>query len=192
MKCKHIPNVITLIRLMLVSPFLAFMVGGHYKISFFIFGIAGLSDGLDGFLARRYHWTSKFGSMMDPLADKILMLSAYVLLSAFNVLPVWLMLLVVTRDLVILAGVAGWFHVFGFANLNFNPTLISKLNTGLQVLLVIVALFQLAYQSVPANALTALIYVVGLTTAWSFINYVWVFGRKAYQHAHPTNPGESS
>lgn len=179
MKLKHIPNLITIARIILVWPFLGYLIAGHYKVAFYLFMIAGFSDGVDGFLARKFKWTSEFGAFTDPLADKLLLMSSFIALASLDQLPIWLMLLVIARDAVIIAGVGGWFQFRG--ELEFEPTLLSKFNTALQVGLIFCLLFELAYWALPAVFIRSLIITTAITTTLTFFDYVWVYGRRAYQ-----------
>ncbi len=180
MKFRTIPNIITVARIILVWPFLGYLISGHYRVAFYLFMAAGLSDGIDGFLARRFNWTSYFGSFVDPLADKLLLMSSFVALASMGQFPLWLMLLVIARDVVIMAGVGVWFQVCG--ELNFEPTKLSKFNTALQVALIFFLLFELAYWPLPVLFMQTLIIVIAITTVLTLLNYVWVYGRRAYYY----------
>ncbi|HAT9653444.1 TPA: CDP-alcohol phosphatidyltransferase family protein, partial [Legionella pneumophila subsp. pneumophila] len=106
---KHIPNTLTLLRLVLIAPFLMYLFHHEYVKAFYIFIAAGLTDGLDGWLARHFQWQSFFGSFVDPLADKLLVASSFISLALLNSLPWWLVLLVFLRDFTISMGVLAWY-----------------------------------------------------------------------------------
>ncbi|AUH71568.1 phosphatidylglycerophosphate synthase [Legionella sainthelensi] len=175
---KYIPNALTLLRLILIVPFLFYLYRHEYVIAFYLFILAGLSDGLDGFLARSFNWQSFFGSFVDPLADKLLIASSFISLALIGILPWWLVALVFLRDLTISLGVVAWYH-FIRQKLEFQPTVLSKVNTALQLTLVTSCLFELAYFPFPNYLSTTLICLTTATTAITYIDYLWTWGRKA-------------
>lgn len=177
---KYIPNCITFIRIVLVCPFIYYLLVGNYPIVFYIFIGAGFSDGLDGFLARRFNWRTQIGAFADPLADKLLLLASFISLSYLGKLSPWVTGLVIVRDAVIMAGIGGLFYLH--EKVRFDPTLISKWNTVFQGLLIFALLFELAYWDLPAIVIQGLILVVVFTTLWTLADYVWVWGRKTYFH----------
>src|SRR5260221_624177 len=132
---KHIPNALTLFRLTLIAPFLMYLYHQEYACAFYTFMLAGFTDGLDGWLARRFHWQSFFGSFIDPLADKLLVASSFISLALIGSLPWWLVILVFLRDFTISMGVVAW-YLFIQRKLDFVPTQLSKFNTALQLALV--------------------------------------------------------
>lgn len=172
MKLKHIPNVITSLRFILVLPFLSFLLAEHYDKALYVFLVAGLSDGIDGFLARHFSWTSYFGAFMDPLADKCLMMSSFVALAHLGLLPFWLCVIVILRDIVIMSGVGGIYYIKG--HIDFEPSMISKVNTGFQVALICLILFKMTFWPLPEWIVMMVIAVVTVTTITSLFGYVWV------------------
>lgn len=176
---RHLPNVLTVLRLVLIAPFLYFLYQKEFPYAFYIFLTAGLTDGLDGWLARHFHWQSWLGSFMDPLADKLLITSSFISLALIGKLPWWLVLLVFLRDLTISIGVIAWYWLVQ-RSLNFNPTLLSKINTLLQLALVTLCLFELAYKPFPDVIINTLILITAITTTGTYIDYVWTWGKKAF------------
>jgi len=142
-----------------------------------LFFVAGVSDGLDGFLAKHYSWTSRLGALLDPLADKALLISCYLALTWTGLLPLWLVALVLLRDVVIVSG-AMVYH-FRIARLDADPNLISKLNTLMQITLVLLVIVQQAAGWGEPGWIQILIYVVAVTTIWSGIDYVVTWSRRA-------------
>ncbi len=185
MSRRDIPNIITVIRLLLIAPIVLLLLQQSYQWALILFVIAGISDGLDGFLARQYGWTSRFGSMVDPLADKLLMISCFSTLAWLAFVPKWLWLVVVLRDVVIMIGVIVYKRVAGRPE--YEPSLISKLNTLLQIILITALLFYLGVYQIPLLWLIVLMYLVFLTTVVSFINYVWVWGLRLLRARQQTN-----
>ena len=138
----------------------------------------GVSDGGDGFLGKRFGWHSQLASILDPLADKILLITSFLCLALVDVIPLWLMLMVFGRDLIIIIGAAA-FHVF-FGQFEMAPTWISKINTTLQIVLVLALVLSHGLYPLPADLLVWLVYGVSVTTVLSGLDYVWIWGRKAY------------
>ena len=156
-----------------------FLLSHAYKEALYLFIIAGISDGLDGLLARRFNWITFFGGFLDPLADKLLLISSFLAFAYLNVLPKWYVSLLVTRDLIIVLGASAFYSLF--KQIHFQPSLLSKYNTALQVGLVALLLIQLSYQCIPYGLTAVMLYVVISTTLLSLTQYVWVWGYKTYQ-----------
>ena len=177
MNKKDIPNIISISRIILVVPIAYYLWNQNYLLALFLFLVGGLSDGLDGFLARRYKWESELGVILDPMGDKLMMLTAYLLLGWHNVLPVWLVVMVILRDLIIVIGTLLYQRYIGAAKL--KPLFISKLNTVFQILLVLVAMFT---QIVNVNILVVDVFVwlVVVTTLASGYAYINEWGRRAW------------
>ena len=178
MKPRDIPNVITAFRFLLVPPVVILMLQDRFAAALVVFGLAGLSDGLDGFLARRFDWGSRLGGLMDPLADKLLVVSCFVALGWLGWIPLWLVALVILRDLVIVAGAI--FYHMRIEHFDAEPTMVSKLNTVTQILLVLAVMFSLGVQAIPALWIDILLYSVLATTLWSGFDYIWIWGRRAW------------
>jgi cardiolipin synthase (CMP-forming) len=139
----NLPNLITLGRILLV-PVIVWAIGsGQWQIAFLLFVIAGVSDAVDGFLAKRLGMTSNLGAHLDPLADKALIVSIYVALGITEAIPRWLVILVVSRDILIVGGVMlAWFVG---KPMRVKPLLVSKLNTVAQIILPSLVLGSLAF-----------------------------------------------
>lgn len=188
MKARHIPNLISLLRIGLVLPVLWAVWQRQYAQALAWFAVASLSDGVDGFIARRYGWTSRLGSHLDPLADKLLLLSVYALLGWQGVLPAALVAVVIARDVVIVCGGAlYWFLRHPFDG---QPLRVSKLNTLLQILLALAAIYSQAFQPLPALVLAGLAAAVFACTLASGGLYLWIWGRRFFREAH--NAGDGS
>jgi cardiolipin synthase len=176
-KARDIPNIITALRFLLVPPVVILLLQERFTAALIVFGVAGLSDGLDGFLARRFDWRSRLGGIMDPLADKLLVVSSFVTLGWLGLIPAWLVLLVILRDLVIIAG-ATFYHM-RIEQFDAEPSVASKLNTAAQILLVLAVLYSSGIQTLPVMLMDVLLYGVLVTTLWSGFDYVWTWGRRA-------------
>lgn len=131
---KHLPNVITVTR-MLCAPLLALeILDGDYWTAFYLAVFMGLSDAVDGYLAKRFAWESALGEALDPLADKLMLTTAFVTFAVAGLAPVWLAALVAARDLLLVCGAAAQ-HFYG-GGCEFRASLASKINTCLQIILV--------------------------------------------------------
>ncbi|MDH5300645.1 MAG: CDP-diacylglycerol--glycerol-3-phosphate 3-phosphatidyltransferase [Gammaproteobacteria bacterium] len=179
MNAKHIPNLITLLRILLVPVVVWQIVYGQAWLALSLFLFAAISDGVDGYLARRYGWRTRLGSILDPLADKLLMVSIFITLGWLLVVPFWFVLLVLVRDVVIIVGGIAYHMLVG--KYSMAPSLISKINTTVQMLLVSVLMVAPLW-GMPDTLIQGLFYVAALTTVLSGINYVWVWGCRAAHH----------
>jgi len=181
MKLESIPNAVTLLRILLIAPVVYLLLTEQYTWGLIVALIAGASDGVDGYLAKRYGWDSHLGAVLDPIADKLLLSACYIALAILKLLPVWLVVTVLVRDVVIVVG-ATIYHV-RFNPLQPVPSKLSKLNTVAQIGLVLVVLFNQVKPIFNAQFLEALIWLVFVTTLVSGLNYVWVWGFKARDEA---------
>jgi cardiolipin synthase len=166
----NLPNIITFGRLCAVPLAFWMIIDHRIDQAFILFLVAGASDALDGWLARRYGGNA-IGAMMDPVADKALLVTMYITLAVVNVLPDWLAILVVFRDVVIVGGVV-ILSVMGHAVV-IRPLYISKINTLAQLMLVAASLLQGGYGVGLPWLTTVLIWGVTLTTLASGAAYVW-------------------
>jgi cardiolipin synthase len=170
-----IPNLITLGRILLV-PIVVWAIAtpGAMWIAFVLFVAAGVSDAVDGYLAKRFKMTTELGAYLDPLADKALIVSIYLTLGINNLIPRWLVILVVSRDILIVGGIMlSW--VMG-SPLKIKPLLVSKLNTVAQIVFACVVLGSLGF-AIPADTLTlVLMGLVAVLTLLSVAAYLaeWV------------------
>jgi len=177
MPINQLPNLISVARMLLVIPVVWALLNQEYSLALVLFAVAGISDAVDGFLAKHYSWQSRLGSILDPLADKLLLVSSYLALAWVGLIPVWLVAAVLLRDLLIVAG-AVLLH-FWMGRYEMSPSLVSKLNTVFQIVLVLaVVLYHGAYAFNPW-IVQMLIYIVLATTLVSGLNYVWVWGGRA-------------
>jgi len=142
-----IPNIITLGRIILVPIIVWAIVSSQMEIAFAIFVVAGVSDAVDGFLAKRFNMTSELGALLDPLADKALLVSIYISLGVWGEIPRWLVILVVSRDIMIVSAViVSWLFDKPVA---MKPLMVSKLNTVVQVAFAAIVLASLAFNFNP-------------------------------------------
>jgi cardiolipin synthase len=176
-KSSDIPNIITVFRFLLVPPLVLVLLQEQFGLALLIFGIAGFSDGLDGYLAKRFNWTSRLGALMDPLADKLLLVSSFMTLGWLQRIPLWLVGVVILRDLVIVGGAL--VYNFRIERLEAEPSMVSKLNTFTQIMLVLAVLFFQVVEGMPYLWMDVLLYCVLVTTLWSGFDYVLRWSRRA-------------
>src|SRR5271169_5429339 len=138
-----IPNLITLGRILLVPIVVWAITLGEMRIAFALFLAAGISDAVDGFLAKRFHMKSELGAYLDPLADKALIVSIYIALGITEAIPRWIVILVVSRDILIVGGIM--LAVFLGKPMKVKPVLVSKLNTAAQIVFACLVLAALAF-----------------------------------------------
>lgn len=164
-----IPNAITLIRILLTPLIVWLLLDARLNYALVVFFIAGLTDGLDGLIARLFHQKTKLGAYLDPLADKLLLVSSFVLLGYLGLVPVWLAVIVVSRDAIILLGLMTL--VFHDVAVEIKPALVSKLTTLIQLLTVLVVLSS-PYHSLPRWAYTILFVCTAAFSAVSGFQYI--------------------
>lgn len=165
-----LPNLITLGRLLCVPVAIWLVLSGEMAAAFWIFFAAGISDAVDGFIARRFDLRSRLGALLDPAADKALLVSMYVTLGVSQLLPIWLVILVVFRDVMI---IGAFLLVTALSQqMRWEPLLVSKLNTALQIALVGVLLARLGFHISFFDLHLPLIYAVGATTSVSGAAYL--------------------
>jgi cardiolipin synthase len=172
---RDIPNLISVFRLLLVPLLVLLLLLDRHVAALLVFFIAGLSDAADGFLARHFGWSSELGAILDPLADKLLMISVTLTLAMQGLVPLWLAVVVVVRDAVIVGGAVCYRLIVG--RFRATPSLVSKFNTGLLILLVLatIAVHGFAW----SIDLAPLFLLVGLTTVVSGADYVYRWARRA-------------
>jgi len=167
----NIPNTLTLGRIVLVPLVVWLIITHEMQAAFLLFLLAGLSDAADGFLAKRYGWNSELGAYLDPIADKALLVSIYVTLGFAGHLPVWLVIAVVSRDILIVGAVVlSWMLS---RPLSMQPLMISKANTLSQIVLAGLVLAELGLGLGLHELITVLIWVTGTLTIVSAAVYFW-------------------
>ena len=182
MKPEYIPNLLCIGRMLLVPPLVWLLAHQDYRLALALFVIAGATDALDGFLAKRFGWRTQLGGLLDPAADKLLLSSVFLTMGFVGLVPLWLVALVVLRDVVIASGALAYRLLIGGFSWRARP--VSKLNTAAQLAFVLGSLAYAAF-AVPSLALLKLIgAVIVATTILSGADYVWSWGRRAWQVKH--------
>lgn len=174
---QQTPNLITLARIIMVPILAMLIVQRQFQPAFWLAIIAGASDALDGYLAKRFGWVTRFGGIADPLADKLMTIVVFTSLAVVDLLPWWLVILTLLRDLVIVTG--GTIYHYKVEPVQTQPTPTSKLNTLLQIILLALTLLQAAAYWQAGDLLQWLIYAVAVTTVVSMLQYVIIWSGKA-------------
>ena len=178
------PNLITFARLVLVPIVAYWIISKSYAAAAIVFLIAALSDFVDGYIARRFDRVSRLGSLLDPVADKLNMFVATVALALQDLLPIWLALAIVARDIAIVAGVLAY-RLRG-RRLEMKPTRLSKVNTFLEFSMLLLVLSSAARFITPTVSLAPLFLLVLATVLASAAHYAWLWSRGRLA-SHPGN-----
>jgi cardiolipin synthase (CMP-forming) len=175
---RHLPNLICVLRIALIWPILATLNAGAPLAALALFIAAAITDGLDGYLAKRFGWTSELGRFLDPLADKLLLMVVFVACAWLELVPWWLTATVVARDVMI--GLGALVFRLWFGPLHGRPTTISKINTAIQLLYVMLVLLAAASGFPPREVLQACALITLITTLISGAHYLGAFARRAW------------
>ena len=176
---RWIPNALTFLRILLIAPFAAALMAKEYRFALVIFFVAAATDAFDGFLARHFNWRTRLGAIADPLADKALLITAYLMLVLTGVLPAWLFWLVLGRDsLIVCGGLA--FH-YGVGRFDMEPSLPGKFNTLIQILVALAIIILLAGLPMQPWVIDVGILLVATSAIFSGAHYLGVWGLKAWR-----------
>jgi len=182
----NIPNSLTLGRIVLVPLIVWLIITHQMQAAFVLFLLAGLSDAADGYLAKRFGWHSELGAYLDPIADKALLVSIYVTLGFAGHLPAWLVIAVVSRDILIVGAVVlSWMLS---RPLRMKPLLVSKANTFSQIVLAALVLAELGLGLGLHELVTVLIWVTGALTIVSAAAYFWSWLRQMASYEPTPTP----
>jgi cardiolipin synthase len=174
---RHIPNIISAIRILLVAPLAVALAHHQLVTTIVLFGVAALSDAADGFLAKRYGWQSELGAVLDPAADKLLMVTVFITLAYMKLVPLWLMATAVARDVIIVLGALVYRYWFG--PLNVRPSIASKFNTLCQAAFILAVVGREEFSIPPPWGVMVLGALVFVTVVVSGIDYVLIYSRRA-------------
>ncbi|MFL6211032.1 MAG: CDP-alcohol phosphatidyltransferase family protein [Pyrinomonadaceae bacterium] len=176
-----LPNLLTVLRMMLIPVFVSLLVYQRFGWALFIFVIAGVTDGLDGLLARNLKQGSELGRILDPIADKLMLVTAFVALSQHNILPsplprhfpipFWVTAAVISRDIFIIVGAAAINIVTGFRG--FRPSLLGKVSTTVQICAIIAVLVAAHYPVISGYLLPTVYFTVFILTVASGLHYIF-------------------
>jgi len=177
----NVPNSITLVRLGLIPVTAYYLWIGAYGIALPIFLAAALSDFVDGYIARKFKVTSALGAALDPVADKLIMLVTTVLLAWHQLMPLWLAIAIVARDIIILLGALAYRLLIG--RLEIAPTWLSKVNTLVEFVVLLLVMAKAAGWIETGGWMSTLFLIALATVIASGAQYMWLWGRKAYTRA---------
>jgi len=177
MSLNWLPNAISLLRIVLVAPIVMLITTGSFGWAIALFWLASFSDGIDGYLAKRFSWHTRIGALLDPLADKLLVAGTFVTLAYVQQIPIWLAVLVISRDVIIVAGATA--YNFLVRPVEGEPTRISKLNTALELLFLFFVLSRAGFGWPDEIAITVLGASVLITVVISGVDYVWSWSCRA-------------
>jgi cardiolipin synthase (CMP-forming) len=175
---RHIPNLICLLRIALVWPVANALVEENYGLALVLFVVAAVSDGLDGYLAKRFGWTSELGKIIDPLADKLLLVTVFITAAWHNLVPWWISAVAISRDIMI--GLGAMIFRLWFGPLKGRPTIVSKINTLFQLGYIAAVMLIAAVGILPQDIVDALGYVMVVTTVMSGADYLYQFTKRAW------------
>lgn len=177
MSLSWLPNAISLLRIVLVIPILSLILSGGFAWALALFFVAGFSDGIDGYLAKRFDWHTRLGGLLDPVADKLLVAGTFITLAYSQQIPVWLAAVVISRDLIIIGGAIA--YNFIVRPVQGEPTKISKLNTALQLLFLLFVLSRAAFEWPDEITITVLGAAILITVVISGVDYVLSWSSRA-------------
>jgi len=184
----NIPNIISIARMLSVPLIVWLILKDDLQAAFWLFLAAGLSDALDGIIAKHFHLETVLGAFLDPLADKALLVGVYVTLGVEGLVPTWLVILVVFRDLLILGG-AILYHTIT-KSLEMAPMVLSKVNTATQIAFAVLVLAVAGFRIEAEGLVMALSYAVGITTFLSGAVYLVTWSERAAEiEAMPDHRG---
>lgn len=199
---RHLPNALCLLRILLILPIAFLLLRGELLAALVVFIVAALTDVLDGFLAKRFGWQTELGKRLDPLADKLLLVTLFVVVATLGLVPWWLAVAAVFRDVVITVGGLTYYWLYG--DPEGRPTVASKLNTLLQVCLVSGVLARQAAGSISTalaewlamawldSAIAGLGALAFVTTVVSGLDYVMRYAGKARRMQHAARAGRTA
>jgi len=175
---RHIPNLICLLRIALVWPVAVALREGNNALALGLFTVAAISDGLDGYLAKRFGWTSQLGKVLDPMADKLLLVTVFITAAWLGLVPWWISAAAIARDVMI--GLGALIFRLWFGPLQGRPTIISKINTLFQLGYLVAVMLVAAFGILPPAMVDALAYIMFITTVLSGGDYLYQFTRRAW------------
>jgi cardiolipin synthase len=166
-----IPNILTLLRILLTPVFVILLLKDQFSTALLVFAIAGISDGLDGLIARYMNQRTALGAYLDPAADKLLLTAAFVALALLGIIPAWLTVIVIARDVIIVLGLA--ILTLTEKKYAIKPTLVSKCTTTIQLLMVFVSLYDPSHVKLDMLH-PVLLWATAVVTTLSGLHYIYI------------------
>tara|TARA_A100001391_G_scaffold66989_1_gene42696 strand:- start:1689 stop:2243 length:555 start_codon:yes stop_codon:yes gene_type:complete len=176
---RDIPNLISILRILLVIPVVWALVDERFALALILSAVAGISDGIDGFLAKHFHWQSRLGSILDPIADKLLLVASFATLAWMDLLPLWLLWLVLARDVIIVSGGLAYHYFIG--EFELLPVWSSKINTALQIILVLLVIISQQWFAELTLLISIGVWAVVVSVIFSGLEYILTWGNKAWK-----------
>ncbi len=175
---SSLPNALSILRIILTVPVVMTLLNHNYSLALALFFIAGVTDALDGWIAKRFSCQTRLGSIIDPMADKLLLVGSFIALFWIGLLPLWLLILVFLRDVMIVAGTVGYFLGSDASqDVLLTPSNLSKFNTALQIALVLFLVIMQIYP-VMHQWETMFFVIVATSTVLSGADYVWIWTKQ--------------
>ena len=174
MQAMNLPNILTLLRVLLTPVFVILIINKYFGWALFTFAMAGITDGLDGLIARLTHQRTELGAYLDPIADKLLTFAAFISLAIIEMIPSWLVVIVITRDIIILVGLLVMFLTNHHPKI--NPSFLSKMTTTFQIITILFALLA-GFSATFLRLSTLAYYLTGIITVLSGTQYVYIGAR---------------
>jgi len=167
----NLPNILTLTRVLMIPLFVIFIINKYFEWALFTFAIAGITDGIDGLIARITHQRTELGAYLDPIADKLLLFAAFITLAIIEIIPSWLVVIVITRDVIIVIG----FLVMTLTGYHpkINPSLLSKVTTIFQIITIALVLLAGYYPALRHLSVIA-VYGTAVMTVLSGAHYIYI------------------
>jgi cardiolipin synthase len=181
-----IPNILTVIRILLTPLFVIFLQRGQFPYALIVFAVAGLTDGLDGLIARCLNQRTALGAFLDPIADKLLLVTAYVALAVLSVIPAWVAVVVIARDVIIVMGIA--VLTLTEKKYEIKPSFVSKFTTTAQIATVLISLFD-PTQSAFKHFHSTIQWITACLTILSGLHYVYLGMRILQEPNNKTTNG---
>ncbi|MDQ2069447.1 CDP-alcohol phosphatidyltransferase family protein [Natronospira bacteriovora] len=170
MSLRWLPNALSVARLILIVPMLLLLFAEQYLLTLILFAIAGISDGVDGWLAKRFGWQTRLGAVLDAAADKLMIAAVFIALGWKGLVPVWLVVLIFVRDLWIVLG--AWYNRHHLADFEVRPFLTSKINTAVQVCFVLLVIADAAWPFLTPALKSGAVAVAALSVVVSGLDYL--------------------
>lgn len=175
----NLPNTLTLMRIILLPIFVASMIYKRHDYALYIFSVAAITDTLDGFIARLKGLKTPLGTLLDPLADKFLLVTSFILLAVYNFIPLWLTITVISRDIII---VTGWIVLYLVSHsAKVEPSITGKIAISLQLILIWYILLDINLPSLP-DIHQYLMYLTALFTILSGLHYIYKSLRESHAY----------
>jgi cardiolipin synthase len=172
----NVPNSLTILRILLIPVYVGLLIYEQYDYALMVLFVAGITDGLDGTIARVANQRTQLGAILDPLADKLLLTAGFITLSVMHLIPLWVTIVVVSRDLILMLGTV--VAQFTATQVDISPTILGKGTTVIQLTTLVLVVF-MASRHIDLSIMQPLLYVMSIVTLSSGLHYLY----RGYAHA---------